>query len=146
MILDVAKAALERIRQALSNGTPVDPQDVQAAMDSLSETEAAVLGAIDLLRASQNAFRSKQVAKARDLLEPLLSPTRPDKPLERWRPPAVPVVTTGRSKPTLCLSCKQIVEMTRAASPEPAWECPRCGKQYPDQHWKIRRADRGRDE
>jgi hypothetical protein len=72
MKLDAAKGALERIRQAANIGGPADPQDVETLIAYLQESEKAVLGAVDLLRASQNAFRSKQVERARKMLEELL--------------------------------------------------------------------------
>src|SRR3989344_9043671 len=46
------------------------------------------------------------------------------------------------SKPTMCLGCHLIVELTheRGADPDKgAWACPRCGHQYPFLHWKIRK-------
>lgn len=70
--IEDAKAALERIRDATNVGGRADPTDIEKLIGYLGESEKVVLGAVDLLRASQNAFRSKQVAKARELLEELL--------------------------------------------------------------------------
>ena len=41
-------------------------------MGYVQESEKAVLEAVDLLRSSQNAFRSKQIERARKILEELL--------------------------------------------------------------------------
>ena len=46
------------------------------------------------------------------------------------------------SKPTMCLHCHLIVEMVHPSDADPAkgaWQCPRCGHQYPFMHWKIRK-------
>lgn len=66
-----AKAALERLRLAANAGA-VNGDDVETLMAYVQESEKAVLGAIDLLQQSRNAFRSKQVEKARKILEELL--------------------------------------------------------------------------
>jgi hypothetical protein len=66
-----ARQAMERLRHAANKGV-VNADDVETLMGYLQESEKAVLGAIDLLRASQNAFRSKQVERARKMLEELL--------------------------------------------------------------------------
>jgi hypothetical protein len=70
--IEQARAALERIRQGANPGGRVDPQDVETLMAYVQESEKAVLGAIDLLAQSRNAFRSKQVERARKMLEELL--------------------------------------------------------------------------
>ncbi len=66
-----AKAALERLRVAANAGA-VRPEDIEMLMAYLQESEKAVLGAIDLLDRSRDAFRSKQVERARKILEELL--------------------------------------------------------------------------
>jgi hypothetical protein len=46
------------------------------------------------------------------------------------------------SKPTMCLHCHLIVEMTHDREADPvkgAWNCPRCNHVYPFLHWKIRK-------
>lgn len=46
------------------------------------------------------------------------------------------------SKPTMCLHCHLIVEMTHPSDADPvrgAWNCPRCSHVYPFLHWKIRK-------
>ena len=46
------------------------------------------------------------------------------------------------SKPTMCLHCHLVVEMTHERDADPAkgaWQCPRCGHNYPFLHWKIRK-------
>lgn len=46
------------------------------------------------------------------------------------------------SRPTMCLHCHLIVEMSHQQNADPvkgAWECPRCGHQYRFSHWKIRK-------
>lgn len=46
------------------------------------------------------------------------------------------------SKPTMCLHCHLVVEMTHNRNADPttgAWECPRCEHKYPFLHWKIRK-------
>ena len=46
------------------------------------------------------------------------------------------------SKPTTCINCHLVVEMTHAGDADPvsgAWECPRCGRKYPFAFWKIRK-------
>jgi hypothetical protein len=71
--VEAARSALERIRLAANAGSPAEPQDVEALMAYVQESETAVLGAIDLLARSRDAFRSKQVERARKILEALLS-------------------------------------------------------------------------
>jgi hypothetical protein len=44
------------------------------------------------------------------------------------------------SKPTMCLNCHLVVEMTHGRHADPhngAWECPRCRRAYPFAYWKI---------
>jgi len=46
------------------------------------------------------------------------------------------------SKPTKCLGCHLVVEMVHKSDADPvkgAWQCPRCGHDYPFAHWKIRK-------
>ncbi len=47
------------------------------------------------------------------------------------------------SKPTRCLHCHLVVEMSHEPDADPrtgAWECPKCGHKYPFIHWKIKKA------
>jgi hypothetical protein len=67
-----ARSALERVRIAANARAPAEPQDVEILIDYFGLSEKAVLGAIDLLAQSRNAFRSKQVERARKMLEELL--------------------------------------------------------------------------
>lgn len=49
------------------------------------------------------------------------------------------------SRPTMCLRCHLIVEMTHEKDADPvkgAWACPRCGKLYEFSMWKIREQSR----
>lgn len=46
------------------------------------------------------------------------------------------------SKPTMCLHCHLVVEMSHESDADPvkgAWRCPRCGHSYPFAYWKIRK-------
>ena len=46
------------------------------------------------------------------------------------------------SKPTRCLGCHLVVEMSHQSDADPvsgAWECPYCGRKYPFAYWKIRK-------
>jgi hypothetical protein len=46
------------------------------------------------------------------------------------------------SKPTMCLGCHLVAEMSYEHDADPvkgAWECPRCGRKYPFAYWTIRR-------
>jgi hypothetical protein len=69
--IEKARAALEHLRQTANAGT-VNAEDVETLMGYVQESEKAVLGAIDLLQQSRNAFRSKQIERARKMLEELL--------------------------------------------------------------------------
>jgi hypothetical protein len=53
-----AKAALERLRQAANAGNPADAGDVEQVLAYVVECEAKLLGAVDLLKRSQDAFRA----------------------------------------------------------------------------------------
>lgn len=67
-----AKAALERIRLAANSRESPSAEDVEILVNYLVLEEKVLLGAIDLLAQSRNAFRSKQVERARKLLEELM--------------------------------------------------------------------------
>ena len=46
------------------------------------------------------------------------------------------------SKPTKCVRCTVIVEMTHSHDADPkagAWRCPHCGHLYRFSHWKIQK-------
>jgi len=50
-----------------------------------------------------------------------------------------------RSKPTRCIKCSIVNEMTHAESADPktgGWTCSRCGHLYRFAHWKIKKAGR----
>lgn len=66
-----AKTALERLRLAANAGAG-NAEDVEQVLAYVVECETRLLGAIDLLKRSQDAFRSKQVKRAREILEELL--------------------------------------------------------------------------
>lgn len=66
-----AKVVLERLRLAANAGA-IPAEDVEQLLAYVVECEAKVLGAIDLLDRSKDAFRSKQVKRAREILEELL--------------------------------------------------------------------------
>jgi hypothetical protein len=70
--VEKARAALERLRQAANAGQPANLDDVETLMGYVQISESLVLGAVDLLAQSRNAFRSKQVERARKMLEGLL--------------------------------------------------------------------------
>lgn len=72
--MDAARMALERIRTAANAGATASPQDVEMLIEYFGLEEKALLGAVDLLNQSRNAFRSKQVERARKLLEELMGP------------------------------------------------------------------------
>ena len=67
-----AREAALRIRLAVNARAPASPDDADAVVGFLVEVENAVLGAVDLLAQSRNAFRSKQVERARKMLEEIL--------------------------------------------------------------------------
>lgn len=68
-----ARATLERIRTGATTSGGADiASDVELLIAYFVESEKTLLGAVDLLDASKNAFRSKQVEKARKLLQELL--------------------------------------------------------------------------
>jgi hypothetical protein len=45
------------------------------------------------------------------------------------------------SKPTMCLGCHLLVELTLSPSGE-TWHCPRCQKSYLVRFWKIKKGRR----
>ena len=50
-----------------------------------------------------------------------------------------------RSKPTRCLKCGLVNEMTHSRDTDPktgGWTCSRCGHLYRFAHWKIKKAGR----
>ena len=69
--LENAKAALERLR-VLANAGGVHAPDVEALVAYFTGLEKGLLGAVDLLGQSRNTFRSKQIERARKMLEELL--------------------------------------------------------------------------
>ena len=63
---------LRRLKEQLDRSEPPAPDDVRFLVDYCDLTEKRILEVVDLLRQSRNTFRSKQIERARKLLEELL--------------------------------------------------------------------------
>ncbi|TSC75020.1 MAG: hypothetical protein G01um101444_67 [Parcubacteria group bacterium Gr01-1014_44] len=57
------------------------------------------------------------------------------------RPKIIETDSRVYSKPTMCLDCHLVVNMSHEQNTDPvkgAWQCPKCGHQYKFAHWKIK--------
>ena len=66
------QSRLRRMKEQLDqNGIPT-PDDIRYLVEHCQRTDTKLLEVVDLLRQSRNAFRSKQIERARKILEELL--------------------------------------------------------------------------
>jgi hypothetical protein len=63
---------LKRLKEALDGDQTPETQDVEFLVKHSAQVDAKLLEVVDLLRQSRDAFRSKQVERARKILEELL--------------------------------------------------------------------------
>jgi hypothetical protein len=61
-----------RLQEQLQGNDPPAPEDVRSLVEHCDRTERKLLEVVDLLRQSRNTFRSKQIERARKILEELL--------------------------------------------------------------------------
>jgi hypothetical protein len=66
------RSRLSRIKEQLDRNEGPAPGDVRFLIERCQQTDTKLLEVVDLLRQSRNAFRSKQIERARKILEELL--------------------------------------------------------------------------
>ena len=66
------RSRLGRIKEQLDRNEIPTTDDVRFLVEHCRRTDTKVLEVVDLLRQSRNAFRSKQIERARKILEELL--------------------------------------------------------------------------
>jgi len=66
------QSRLRRIKEQLDRNEIPTPDDVRSLVEHCQRTDTKLLEVVDLLRQSRNAFRSKQIERARKILEELL--------------------------------------------------------------------------
>ena len=66
------QSRLRRIKEQLDRNEIPTTDDVRFLVEHCRRTDTKVLEVVDLLRQSRNAFRSKQIERARKILEELL--------------------------------------------------------------------------
>jgi hypothetical protein len=66
------RSLMMRLKEQLERNDPPAPEDVRFLVEHCDRTERKLLEAVDLLRQSRNTFRSKQIERARKILEDLL--------------------------------------------------------------------------
>ena len=66
------QSRLRRVKEHLDRNEAPTPDDIRFLVDHCHYTDTKLLEVVDLLRQSRNAFRSKQIERARKILEELL--------------------------------------------------------------------------
>jgi len=66
------RSLMARLQEQLQRNDPPAPEDVRSLVEHCDRTERKLLEVVDLLRQSRNTFRSKQIERARKILEELL--------------------------------------------------------------------------
>jgi len=66
------QSRLRRLKEQLDRNEPPAPDDVRFVVEYWERTDKRLLEVVDLLRQSRNAFRSKQIERARKILEEIL--------------------------------------------------------------------------
>lgn len=66
------QSRLKRIKEHLDRKEDPASEDIRFLVDHCQHTDTKLLEVVDLLRQSRNAFRSKQIERARKILEELL--------------------------------------------------------------------------
>jgi len=66
------RSRLGRMKEQLDRNEIPTTDDVRFLVEHCRRTDTKVLEVVDLLRQSRNAFRSKQIERARKILEELL--------------------------------------------------------------------------
>ena len=66
------QSRLRRTKEQLDRNEIPTPDDIRFLVERCQHTDTKLLEVVDLLRQSRNAFRSKQIERARKILEELL--------------------------------------------------------------------------
>ena len=66
------QSRLRRVKEQLDRNEPPTSDDIRSLVQHCQHTDTKLLEVVDLLRQSRNAFRSKQIERARKILEELL--------------------------------------------------------------------------
>ena len=66
------QSRLRRMKEQLERNEIPPPDDIRLLVEHCQRTDIKLLEVVDLLRQSRNAFRSKQIERARKILEELL--------------------------------------------------------------------------
>ena len=66
------QSRLRRVKEQLDRNEIPTPDDIRLLVEHCQRTDTKLLEVVDLLRQSRNAFRSKQIERARKILEELL--------------------------------------------------------------------------
>jgi hypothetical protein len=66
------RSLMTRLQEQLQRNDPLAPEDVRSLVEHCDRTERKLLEVVDLLRQSRNTFRSKQIERARKILEEIL--------------------------------------------------------------------------
>jgi hypothetical protein len=66
------QSRLRRMKDQLDQNEIPTPDDIRYLVEHCQRTDTKLLEVVDLLRQSRNAFRSKQIERARKILEELL--------------------------------------------------------------------------
>ena len=66
------QSLMTRLKEQLQSNVQPAPEDIKFLVEHCDRTERRLLEVVDLLRQSRNTFRSKQIERARKILEELL--------------------------------------------------------------------------
>ena len=66
------QSRLRRVKEHLDRNEHPTSEDIRFLVDHCQHTDTKLLEVVELLRQSRNAFRSKQIERARKILEELL--------------------------------------------------------------------------
>ena len=66
------QSRLRRMKEQLDRNEIPTSDDIRLLVEHCQRTDTKLLKVVDLLRQSRNAFRSKQIERARKILEELL--------------------------------------------------------------------------
>ena len=66
------QSRLRRMKEQLDRNEIPTPDDIRFLVEHCRRTDTKLLEVVDLLRQSRNAFRSKQIERARKILEEIL--------------------------------------------------------------------------
>jgi len=66
------QSRMMRLKEQLRTNVQPAPEDIEFLVEHCDRTKKKLLEVVDLLRQSRNTFRSKQIERARKILEELL--------------------------------------------------------------------------